>query len=385
MIIQSLLDTDLYKLTMMQLIFHRYPMVTTKYRFQCRTQGVDLRPIKKELQQEINNWCQLRFTTDELDYLSTLPYFQEDFLLFLEDYRSKRRFVKIDNSKEQLEIEISGLWLQTILFEVPLLSLVNELYFRQNYLTPDLHEGRIRLQKKIDLIKKHPQGEHFNFSDFGTRRRFSRHWHYEVIQTLSEQLANHNFATSNVALAKQFNLQPVGTMAHEYLQAFQALVPLHRSQHEALKVWTEEYRGHLGIALSDVCGFKAFLNDFDLHLSKLYDGARHDSGNPYTWGEQLIDHYQRQNIDPKQKTLVFSDGLTVVSALKLFDHFRHQSRTAFGIGTHLTNDMGHKALQIVIKMVTCQGQPVAKISDSPGKTVCQDEIYLAWLRQVFRS
>ena len=184
--------------------------------------------------------------------------------------------------------------------------------------------------------------------------------------------------------AMKLNLRPLGTMAHEYLQACQALGPrLRDSQVFGFETWAREYRGDLGIALSDVYGIEPFLRDFDMYFCKLFDGARHDSGDPFTWGERMIDHYRQNRVDPKTKTLIFSDGLTVERIIALYEQFRGRCQLAFGIGTNLTNDLGYEPLQIVIKMVECNGQPVAKLSDTPSKNMCEDQKYLAYLRQVF--
>jgi nicotinate phosphoribosyltransferase len=187
-----------------------------------------------------------------------------------------------------------------------------------------------------------------------------------------------------VLFAMQHQLTAIGTMAHEYLQAFQALGPrLVDSQKAAFEAWAREYRGDLGIALSDVVGMDAFLRDFDLYFCKLFDGARHDSGDPFLWGEKLLAHYQRMRVPAANKTFVFSDGLTMSKALALHDRFVDRCLPKFGIGTHLTCDLGPAPINIVIKMVRCNGQPVAKLSDEPGKTLCDDALYLQYLRQVF--
>jgi nicotinate phosphoribosyltransferase len=221
-------------------------------------------------------------------------------------------------------------------------------------------------------------------ADYGTRRRFSRLWQDEVLLTLRSTLGEHFAGTSNVFYAMKHGLLPLGTMAHEYLQACQALGPrLRDSQIFGFETWAREYRGDLGIALSDVYGMDAFLRDFDLYFCKLFDGARHDSGDPFDWGDRLLDHYEKNRIDPKTKTMIFSDGLNVPLAIQLFRRFGHRSRMSFGIGTNLTNDLGYQPLQIVLKMVRCNGQPVAKLSDAPEKTMCDDPAYLNYLRQVF--
>ena len=190
--------------------------------------------------------------------------------------------------------------------------------------------------------------------------------------------------TSNVYFAMTLGLTPLGTMAHEYLQACQSLGPrLRDSQVFGFESWAREYRGDLGIALSDVYGIEPFLRDFDLYFCKLFDGARHDSGDPFAWGERMIAHYKAMRVDPKTKILIFSDGLTVPKTIELYQQFNGRCQLAFGIGTNLTNDLGYEPLQIVIKMVECNGQPVAKLSDTPSKNMCTDEKYLAYLRQVF--
>ncbi len=190
--------------------------------------------------------------------------------------------------------------------------------------------------------------------------------------------------TSNVGQARRLALAPFGTMAHEFLQAFQAFAPLPDFQKQALETWMQEYRGDLGIALSDIVGMNAFFRDFDRLFSKAYDGARHDSGDPYQWGERLIAHYEQFGIDPRAKFAVFSDGLDMPRALALARHFGGRIRTSFGVGTNLTNDLGFPALNIVLKMTRCNNQPVAKLSDSEGKLMASDPVFTSYLRQTFQ-
>ncbi len=384
MIIQSLLDTDLYKFTMMQVVLHQFPQSQVEYRFKCRNEGVDLKLYAEEIETELDELCSLRFIEDELEYLKHLRFIKADFVDFLRLFQLNRDYIKVA-VEDELEIIIQGPWLHTILFEVPVLAIVNQIFFAANAINPDFTEGSRRLFDKIDMIKTHKDSSGFLMSDFGTRRRFSRDWQEKVVTELQDKLA-HNFAgTSNVYLAKKLELTPIGTMAHEFLQASQALGPrLIDSQKFALESWAQEYRGDLGIALSDVVGFDAFLRDFDLYFAKLFDGARQDSGDPFEWGEKLINHYQSLHIDPKTKRMVFSDGLNIPLALEIYDRFNQRCNVAFGIGTNLTNDLGYTPLEIVIKMTRCNGQPVAKISDSPGKLMCKDEGYLAYLKSVFK-
>lgn len=383
MIIQSLLDNDFYKFTMMQAVLHRFPDAMVEYRFSCRTPNVDLRPYAAAIKNEIQQLCTLAFTQEELTYLKQIRFFKSDFIDFLRIFRLNSAFVSVEENRK-LDIIIRGPWLHTILFEVPILAIVNEIYY-QNIEKPDYEEGRLRLANKIKLVKSQLPADTFLFSEYGTRRRFSFKWQDEVIRVLRDELSKNLLGTSNVYFAKQLNVRPQGTMAHEFLQAHQALGSrLIDSQKVAFENWAKEYRGDLGIALSDTYGMNAFLRDFDLYFCKLFDGARHDSGDPFAWGEKLIAHYRALGINPKTKVMIFSDKLDFNLALELFEHFKMRSNPVFGIGTNLTNDLGYKPLQNVIKMVECNGQPVAKITDEPEKASCQDLSYLSYLKQVFQ-
>lgn len=388
MIINSLLDTDLYKFTMMQVVLHHFPGAQVEYRFKCRTPGVDLRPYIDEINQEIDRLCTLRFADQELAYLRTMRFLKSDFVDFLGLFQMNSKYVSVSPSPSdngEIDITVIGPWLHTILFEIPVLAIVNEIYFRNNQPTPDLAEGRRRLSEKMALITADTDLRDIRIADYGTRRRFSRLWQEEIILTGRDKLGESFAGTSNVYYAMKHGITPLGTMAHEYLQACQALGPrLRDSQVFGFETWAHEYRGDLGIALSDVYGMDAFLRDFDLYFCKLFDGARHDSGDPFQWGERLIAHYEQNRVDPLTKTLIFSDSLNFPLAIKLFKRFRGRTRLAFGIGTNLTNDLGYQPLQIVMKMVRCNGQPVAKLSDTPAKNMCDDENYVNYLRQVFQ-
>ena len=400
MIITSLIDTDLYKFTMMQVVLHQFPGAQVEYRFRCRNPGVELAPFADEIRSEIRSLCNLRFQDDELEYLSSLRYIKSDFVDFLALFQLHEKHITVTPlASGEIDITIQGPWLHTILFEIPVLAIVNEVYFRNTEPVPDYMEGRKRLDEKIHLLQQ-PGLEQLKIADYGTRRRFGKAWHEEILRVLCARLgkAGSRFGpedkqgqlagTSNVQLAMKLGLTPLGTLAHEYLQACQSLGPrLRDSQIFGFETWAREYRGDLGIALSDVYGMSAFLRDFDLYFCKLFDGARHDSGDPFEWGERLIAHYKANRIDPLSKVLIFSDGLTVPRTIELFERFNGRCQLSFGIGTNLTNDLGsppaHVPLQIVIKMTRCNGQPVAKLSDTPGKSMCDDEKYLAYLRQVF--
>ncbi len=390
-VVQSLLENDLYKFTMWQSLLHSHPGAQAEYSFVCRNATVfPLAELKQDVEAELDHLCALSFRQDELDYLSSLRFMKSDFVDFLTVFRFQRRFIEVRTEGEHLRIHAKGPLVHVMGFEIFVLYIVNELYFRRLDQQGVLDVARQRLQAKIDLLKASEASlsgdaaTGFMLFDFGLRRRFSGAWQAEVVKRLAEAVPALFRGTSNVLLAKELGLTPIGTMAHEYLQAYQSFgFRLRDFQKAALEGWVQEYRGDLGTALTDVVGMDAFLNDFDLYFAKLFDGLRHDSGDPVEWGEKAIAHYKKLRIDPTTKRLVFSDGLSVPRAIELYRHFRGRIQTSYGIGTDLSNDTPHKALNIVMKITACNGQPVAKLSDSPGKTLCEDETFLAYLRQVF--
>lgn len=389
-VVRSLLETDLYKFTMWQALLHGHPSAHAEYEFVCRNQpAFPLSELKGEVEAQLDHLCSMSFTEDELSYLRSLRYIKSDFVDFLAVFRFQRKFIAVSTDGDTLLIHAEGPQVHVMAFEIFVLYIVNELYFRRAGSPAALEEGRRRLGGKIAQLKafgatpalRHP----FDFSDFGLRRRYSAVWHDEVVARLAREVPEFFKGTSNVYIAKNFGLVPIGTMAHEYMQSFQAFgVRLRDFQKASLEAWVQEYRGDLGIALTDVVGMDAFLNDFDLYFAKLFDGLRHDSGDPVVWGEKAIAHYAALRIDSNTKRLVFSDGLDFDTAIRLYRHFADRIMVGFGIGTWLTNDVGIKPLNIVMKLMTCNGQPVAKLSDSPGKTLCTDETFLAYLRQVFQ-
>ncbi len=383
MIIQSLLDTDLYKFTMMQLALHRFPAAQAEYRFVCRSEGVDLRPWAHAIHAEIEQLAALRLTEAEGGYLSNLPWFSENFVQHLGEFRFDPRQVTVRPGPEQLEITIRGPWQTTILYEVPILAIVNETYFRAQETAPDYAAALMRLGYKAELMED--AGPGFEVTEFGTRRRYSRRWHEELLAGFRRLAPNALAATSNVDLARRLGLRPAGTMAHEYFQACQVLAPsLGGAQVFALETWLEEYGDMLGIALSDTYGLDAFLADFSGNFARAYAGVRHDSGDPFEWTERMLAHYERLGVDAREKTLMYSDSLTVPRALEIFHRYRDRARLGFGIGTNLTNDVGIGALDIVIKMTHLNGRAVAKLSDDPAKAISPDPAYLGTLRELYR-
>ena len=393
-IIHSLLDTDLYKFTMLQVVLHKFPQTHSVYHFRCRNLQDTVYPltdILHDLNEQLDYLCQLKFKEDELLYLRSLRFIKSDFVDYLELFQLKRRFIKASiDSEGRMDIWVEGPMVQAMMFEIFVLAIVNELYFRRIRTDEVLAEGERRLQAKMVLLNQYQQQQHpndppFLVSDFGTRRRYSYAWQKHVIEAFHQAAPDIFRGTSNVLIAKELGLTPIGTMAHEFLQAFQALdVRLRDFQKAALETWVQEYRGDLGIALTDVVGMDAFLRDFDLYFAKLFDGLRHDSGDPYEWGDKAYAHYKKLKVDSKSKMLTFSDGLNLEKAWALHQYFKDRFQVSFGIGTNLTNNIGQTPLNIMLKMVECNGQSVAKISDSPGKTMTDNDTFLAYLRQVFQ-
>ncbi|MDR1461985.1 MAG: nicotinate phosphoribosyltransferase [Azoarcus sp.] len=392
-VVQSLLETDLYKFTMWQALLHGHPGIEAEYAFVCRnTPDFPLAELKEDVETELDRLCSMSFLPEELNYLRSLRFLKSDFIDFLSIFRFQRRFITVETAGETLKITAKGPIVHVMGFEIFVLYIVNELYYRRlGDMEATLVEARRRLAAKIALIAEDDELRGstplsgFVFSDFGVRRRYSGPWHEEALATIIEKLPDNFSGTSDVYLAMKLGVTPIGTMAHEYLQAHQAVgVRLRDFQKAALEGWVQEYRGDLGIALTDTVGMDAFLRDFDLYFAKLFDGLRHDSGNPLEWGEKAIAHYRKLRIAPRTKQLIFSDGLDIPKAIGLYRHFKGRIRTAYGIGTNITNDTPKKALNIVMKLTSCNGQPVAKLSDSPGKTLCDDETFLGYLRQVFQ-
>ncbi len=360
--------------------------------------GFDLAPFADEIRDEIRLLCTLQFRDAELAYLRSMRFIKSDFVDFLGLFSLNEKYITVTSLPTRARstsrsgvpgctpsCSRSRCWPSSTrcISAIPASCRI----WWKGVGGSTSRSSSCAQAELVDL----------KIADYGTRRRFSRAWQEEVLRVLVARLGTHpatrqrdrgmpgQFAgTSNVLLAMKLGLTPLGTMAHEYLQACQALGPrLRDSQIYGFETWAKEYRGDLGIALSDVYGLDAFLRDFDMYFCKLFDGARHDSGDPFQWGERLLAHYARNRVDPRTKTLIFSDSLTVPRTIELYQQFRGRCQLAFGIGTNLTNDLGYEPLQIVIKMVRCNGQPVAKLSDTPSKNMCDDERYLAYLRQVF--
>ena len=377
----SLLDTDLYKFNMQQVQFHKHTNLNGKYIFKCRNRGVEFTDeMIEEINAQIDHLCTLTFTDEELDYLGSLRFIKSDYVEFLRLWRPLRRYVKCWKDEELgMRIEVEGPIFSVMQFEIYLLEIVNEVYFRMKY---DYHvlveTARQKLYRKVRGFQD--DFYDFKFAEFGCRRRLSREWQDYVVKELVE--TKHCVGTSNVYLAMKYGIKPIGTYAHEYVQMYQGIpgVQLAYTNKMAMEEWFEEYQGDNGTALTDTLGIDLFLMDFNKLQATCYTGVRHDSGDPFEWGEKMIAHYYKMGIDPKTKTLLFSDSLDFDKAQAISDHFRGRINTSFGIGTFLSNDTCEDPLNIVIKLQYVNGHPVAKLSDDWGKAMCQSGDYLEYLK-----
>lgn len=394
-IIHTLLDNDLYKFNMQQGMLHRCHYAShCTYEFHCRTDE-DLTPYIPRLKEELQKLCNLQFMQSEIRKLKEKPWFKENYIEFLKNFRLDYNTLYIRSEKEDgrnvLRVTATGSAVNETLFEIHVMSILSEI--RNQSLYPDVKFEDIRkpLFEKIKFLKskqkEHNGMEGFFFADFGTRRRFSYEAQFVVNDQLKRSVPDMYIGTSNVHIAHELGVTAIGTQAHEWFQLFQQSPNNHvkDSISAALEAWVQEYRGELGYALTDIITMDAFVRDFDKFFGKLYDGLRHDSGCPFEWGEKAIKMYVDLGIDPKTKTLIFSDGLDMELSVRLWEHFHKYIKVSFGIGTNLTNDIeGVKPINMVMKLLTVNGEPTAKISDAPGKTLCKDKNFIDYLYHVFK-
>ncbi len=387
-IITSLLETDAYKFSMGQAIYHQFSDYKTTWTFKCRNKDVHFtKEMVEEIKRQIKAYCELRFTEEELEYLENIVWIKGSYVDFLRLWQARFDDFTIDDNAEcGLNIETKGTWLNTSMYEIPTLAIVNEVYFRMQYNYDELFESfKKRLAQKVEKVK---DGTYklAVFSEFGLRRRLSAEAQDLAVKTLAEaDLKDSKFlGTSNVYLAKKYNVTPVGTMAHEWIMCSGQGNHKHNPAYSnwyALDAWVKEYGILNGTALTDTITTDCFLKDFQLTYATLFSGVRHDSGDPIEWGEKMIRHYESLGIDPKTKTLLFSDSLDFERADKLFRHFNGRARVGFGIGTYISNDTDVEPLNIVMKTTRCNGQDVAKISDVKGKGMCKNPEYVDYLQR----
>ena len=386
-IIESLLDTDFYKFNMNQLMFHKYQEPIGEYHFKCRNEHVKFNEeMLQEINEQIDQLCTLTFQKEELNYLSSISFIKDDYIKFLSTFKLNRSYVDCHlNEKKELICVVKGPCYLAMPFEIYLLEIINEVYFRLKYNYQELlKEAKERLNNKINKMK---DGTYtFKFAEFGCRRRLSREFQDYMVKEFVTKTKN-CVGTSNVYLAMKYNVTPIGTYAHELVQMYQGIDGLEIAfdNKYTMDDWYEEYKGANGIALTDTLTTDLFLLDFDFNNASRYKGVRHDSGDPYEWGEKILCHYEKLGINTKEKTLLFSDSLNFDKAQALFDYFKNRAIVSFGIGTYCSNDTDEQALNIVIKLQRVNGKPVAKLSDVDGKTMCLDDNYLKELKKIVEN
>lgn len=387
-IINSLLETDMYKFSMGQTIFHQFTSYKTTWTFKCRNKDVHFsEEMVEEIRQQIAAFCGLRFTEEELDYLDNITWIKGSYVDFLRLWQPRyEEFMITTDAPCGLSIEAAGTWLNTTMYEIPILAIVNEVYFRMAYDYDELLEQfKTRLSQKVEMLEKNKYRLN-TFSEFGLRRRLSEQAQEIAVEALTnlKDTDSKFIGTSNVYLAKKYNLKPIGTMAHEWIMCTGQGNHKHNPAYSnwyALDAWVKEYGILNGIALTDTITTDCFLRDFQLTYATLFSGVRHDSGDPYEWGEKMIAHYKKLGIDPGTKTLLFSDSLDFEKATQIYDHFKDKVQVAFGIGTFISNDTNVPALNIVMKTTKCNGMDVAKISDIAGKGMCKNPDYVDYLNR----
>lgn len=401
-IITSLLDNDFYKFTMGQLFLHQMTDMNVEWTYKNRDAAE--RKFTKEMVQEIDEqikaYCDLRFKKDELEYLASIPWIKKDYIDFLSLYKPLYRHfsVKYDEANKQLDLKICGPQFINTYYETPVMSIISEVWFRMSHTEAEyekLEQTLIKNTKfKINALNcgKYRIGA---FSEFGTRRRFSKQKHGEIIELFAKTLKTPYstfVGTSNVYYAMKFGIKAIGTMAHEAImtigQGYPERNPAYSNKF-TMEAWHKEYGTENGTYLTDAITTNCFLKDFTKAEAKLFDGVRHDSGDPFEWGNKMIDVYAKYNINPITKTLLFSDSLDFERADALYSFFKDQIKVAFGIGTYIANDCGEKAMNQVLKVTEANGIPVCKLSDSendkvtglPGKFMGKSKEYLEYLKR----
>ena len=385
-IIKSALENDLYKFSMGQAIYHQFSDYKTTWTFRCRNKDVRFTPeMVDEIKKQIRYYCDLSFKEDELEYLNNILWIKGSYVDFLSLWKPRYEDFHISEDDEcGLHVETTGTWLNTSMYEVPTLAIINEVYFRMSGNYDVLFED---FKKRADeKVRKVEDGTYKlgSFSEFGLRRRLSYEAQEYIVRKLAEaDITQSRFVgTSNVYLAKKYHLTPVGTMAHEWIMCVGQGNHKHNpaySNYYGLDAWVKEYGVLNGTALTDTITTDCFLRDFNLTFATLFSGVRHDSGDPIEWGEKMLEKYKKLGIDATTKTLLFSDSLNFEKANAIYDHFKDRCKVAFGIGTYLSNDTFKPALNIVMKVTRCNGQDVAKISDVEGKGMCKNEEYVDYL------
>ncbi|MDM1549902.1 nicotinate phosphoribosyltransferase [Empedobacter falsenii] len=369
-IIKSIIDNDFYKFTMQFGVTKLYPDVMARYKFINRGEHQFPEGFADQLQKEINAMASLALTKDEKNFFTTnCPYLSPAYLDFLQGYRYDPNEVKITQNGPDVEVHVEGYWYRTILWEVPILCLISEIFYKlTNAQRISNEEITKRTSDKVDLYNRLG----VTVAEFGTRRRHS----YEVHDVVMKELTNHKgksfVGTSNVHFAHKYGVKPIGTHAHEWFMFHGARYGFKIANSISLDRWVKVYYGDLGIALTDTYTSDVFFGQFDKKLSKLFDGVRHDSGDPIEFGEKTIAHYEKMGINPLFKTIIFSDGLNSEKVEMITKAFKGRIGLSFGIGTNLTNDTDLKPMNIVMKLteissIDIKWTGVVKLSDEKNK------------------
>jgi len=371
-IINSILNDDLYKFSMQNAVIKKFPSAKVEYKFINRGKHKFPEGFGEELRKQVKYMEDLKLQKNEKDFLeANCTYFDNIYINYLSNYRYNSSEIGIIQSGNELDVSVSGFWHSTILWEVPVMAIISELYFLMTGQTADIRSER---EKTNNNKAKLYGSNNIFYAEFGTRRRFSNDNQEEVIKDLKENyMFNRNFVgTSNVYFAMKYDLKVIGTHAHEWFMFHAAKYGYKMANHIAMENWIDVYRGDLGIALSDTFTTDVFLKTFDKKFAKLYDGVRHDSGEPIEFAKKIIDHYKKLGIDPMTKVIVFSDGVNPELAVKVKKYCIGKIMCSFGIGTNFSNDVGVKPKNIVIKMILAKPEDgewvkCVKLSDDKGK------------------
>ncbi len=369
--IQSILDNDLYKFTMQQAIHMLYPRAHAQYEFINRGGTPFPKGFARKINDQVQKMAALSLSPEQKIFLETSCYFLTPvYLDFLSSYRFDPDEVSVTQKKDALVLTITGPWYRTVLWEVPLMAIISETFFKTKPQPPLSNQKRRAVNtKKAEILSQHG----VKFADFGTRRRFSAGNHHQLLQDLLSYTPHTLIGTSNVHFAHQFNITPIGTLAHEWFMFHAILHGYQMANPSAQDAWVKVFHGDLGIALTDTYTTDIFLSTFDTFYAKLFDGIRQDSGDPFAFTDNIIAHYESLHIDPSSKTIVFSDGLDVRKAVKIHQYCKGRIKDAYGIGTSLTNDVGVVPLNMVIKLSRgrmAENKPwrnTVKLSDDTGK------------------
>ncbi|MEJ8598747.1 nicotinate phosphoribosyltransferase [Riemerella anatipestifer] len=367
--LKSIIDNDFYKITMQNAVVKLFPTARVKYEFINRGKHFFPEGFANELRKVVDSMAELKLTKKEKLYLQeTCPYLDLPYLDFLEGYHYDPFEVKIVQEGNDIRVSVEGLWYRTILWEVPLLALISELHYQMNKMERDSNETVV--QNTVEKSKKLNELG-VTFAEFGTRRRHSYKVHQLVMEALMEEKGQF-IGTSNVHFAMKYGVKPIGTHAHEWFMFHAAEYGFKMANQLALEHWVDVYRGDLGVALSDTYTTEVFFRQFDKKFAKLFDGVRHDSGDPIEFAKKTIEHYEGFGINPNFKYIIFSDGLNLEKVEEITKATRGTIGISFGIGTNLTNDVGLKPMNIVMKLIGVQAPngdwiPTVKLSDERGK------------------